>query len=73
LDVRRLPPAQALVHLLGLSRVEGWCHDDVVRRDFDRLSALVNRVPVYLAVVPWGPPFPQAVVGELLDLANAPR
>ncbi len=73
LDARRLQPAQALVHLLGLSRVEGWCREDVVRRDFDRLSALVNRVPVYLAIVPWGPPFPDAVVGELLDLATAPQ
>ena len=70
LEVRRMPATDALLRLLGLARVEGWSRPDVVRRDFARLSALANDVPVYTALVPWGPPFDSSLPAELARLAR---
>jgi hypothetical protein len=71
-DAVRLAPPDALMRLLGLLRVEGWSRTDVLQRDFRRLGDLVNVVPVYAAVVPWGPPFPPSVAPDLAALVTRP-
>ncbi len=70
--IRPVPQPAALIKLMGLLRVEGWNESEVLGRDFSRLSRLVNLVPVYTAIVPWGPPFSPMVVAELTKLATQP-
>lgn len=68
LRVRRLDRKRALLVMLGLPRLPGWVDESVLSRQFDQLAALVSRVPVITATVPWGPPFAQEMAGKLLDL-----
>ena len=68
-ELQPVPPAQALMALLSLSRVEGWSDPTVIQRDFQRVSALIGTVPTYRAVVPWGPPFLPSVAPALAALA----
>ena len=40
----------------------------MLRRDFTTLSRLVNEIPVYDVVIPWGPPFDPTVAPALANL-----
>jgi hypothetical protein len=64
-SITRVPPDAALFGLLAVPRVYGWRRERELKRDFSVLSRLVESVPLYVATIPWGPPF-QPVVTELL-------
>lgn len=59
-------PAQALIFLGHFPRLPGWKDTEVLTEQFNRLADLVERVPVYLATVPWGPPFSVETGNHLL-------
>jgi hypothetical protein len=64
-EVTRLSSKEAMLLLLGLPRLMGWCDPDVLSRTFTQIGALVERVPVLIAQVPWGPPFPPDLASQL--------
>lgn len=64
-EVDVVPPRQAMFLLLGFPRLLGWRDPVVLRRQFGLTGALVRRIPVLVARVPWGPPFPDDVGREL--------
>lgn len=66
-DIIRLSPREALLQLARYPRVLGWTHPPTAAQQFALLGALVELVPMYQAFVPWGPPFDDCVVDELLD------
>lgn len=61
-----ISPAQALIFLGHFPRLPGWVDTEVLAQQFNRLADLVERVPVYLAIVPWGPPFRAETASQLL-------
>ena len=65
LEIDRLRPAEALTRLIRFPRVLGWKVPDPVRREFRALAELVERVPVFTAEIPWGPPFSSELAAEL--------
>lgn len=65
-SVRRLAGARALLRMSQFPRVLGWREPASADRAFQSLADLVERVPVYEATIPWGPPFPRATLDELL-------
>ncbi|PZS35495.1 MAG: hypothetical protein DLM61_01775 [Pseudonocardiales bacterium] len=67
LTLTALSPSQALILLGHFPRLLGWVDTGVLAHQFNRLADLVERVPVYLAVVPWGPPFAIETGTQLLD------
>jgi hypothetical protein len=71
LRVDRLPAPQALIELLRCPRTTGWTTADSVRRDFGTLAELAEIVPVYLASLPWGPPFTPRLAKTLLTHIQA--
>jgi hypothetical protein len=71
IEVRRLEPSKAVFWLLAFPRVHGWCRPDVLSRDFTMLSIIVNSVPVYDVMVPWGPPFRSDLAASLAALPRA--
>lgn len=62
-----LTGAHALLRLTQLPRVLGWLDKAGRADDFRNLSALVSRVPVVEARIPWGPPFAPDIGAQLLD------
>lgn len=73
LDIRRLPAGAALVELSRRPRILGWSDERILAQEFSNLSELVRRVPVFVARVPWGPPFDDTVIDALLTCCRAPR
>jgi hypothetical protein len=69
---RRLRPAEALLRLSRYPRVLGWQDPESMATTFQALADLVERVPVYEAVVPWGPPFETGVLEGLLRAVEVP-
>ncbi|GAB3583510.1 hypothetical protein GCM10027445_58380 [Amycolatopsis endophytica] len=69
-SVERLAGARAFVRMSQFPRVLGWRDPVVMDLAFQWLADLVQRVPVYEAVVPWGPPFSGAVLDELLTAVS---
>jgi hypothetical protein len=67
-EAEQLDPTKALFAILATPRVHGWRDKAVLAREFDMLSALVNSVPVFVASVPWGPPFDPAVARSIAKL-----
>jgi hypothetical protein len=67
LTLMSVKPAQALILLSKFPRLPGWVDTAVLTNQFNRLADLVERVPVYLAVVPWGRPFATEVGTQLLE------
>lgn len=72
-SVVRVPPARALLRLSSFPRVLGWSEPESAGRAFQALADLVERVPVFEATVPWGPPFRPDVLAALLDAVSAGR
>lgn len=64
--VKRLSGARALLRMSQFPRVLGWREPVSAGRAFQSLADLVERVPVYEATIPWGPPFARATLDELL-------
>lgn len=69
---RRLGVAEALLRLSRYPRVLGWQDAASMAEAFQALGDLVERVPVYEAAVPWGPPFADGVLEGLLRAVEAP-
>lgn len=69
---RVLEPTQGLYALLACPRVHGWRDHEVVARDFLTLSKLSNAVPIIEVTIPWGPPFHDDVVDQLLSVVRSP-
>ena len=69
---RRLGAAEALLRLSRYPRVLGWQDPESMRAAFQSLGDLVERVPVYEAAIPWGPPFAEGVLEGLLAAVDAP-
>jgi hypothetical protein len=67
LELTALTPAQSLILLNQFPRIPGWVDSEGLSRQFTLLGALVKRVPAYVAIVPWGPPFVVETGQQLLD------
>ncbi|MBN9105301.1 MAG: hypothetical protein J0I14_09880 [Propionibacteriaceae bacterium] len=65
-SVQRLDEKSALLLMMRFPRLLGWSDPQVIERQFQQLGELVASVPVYLAQLPWGPPFPAGLADELL-------
>jgi hypothetical protein len=65
--IERLSPKDALLLLSRFPRLLGWQDDTVLGRSFDQLADIVAGVPVHLAWLPWGPPFHEDLVTDLLE------
>lgn len=55
----------ALLALLGFPRIPGWREPTTLEQQFAATAALLRTVPVYLANVPWGPPFDPEIAPQL--------
>ena len=67
-EITRLSPKEAMVVLSQFPRLLGWQDAAVRRASFHQLADVVDRVPVHVAVLPWGPPFPEDIAS-----GRAPR
>lgn len=65
-SVQRLDAKSALLLMMRFPRLLGWSDPQVIDRQFQQLADLVASVPVHVAQLPWGPPFPSALTGDLL-------
>lgn len=70
LELTALTPAQSLILLSQFPRIPGWVNGTELSRQFTLLGALVERVPAYVAAIPWGPPFAVETGQQLLDALN---
>ena len=66
LSVERLRGRRAAAELLRAPRLIGWLEPSLIRLHFELTEGLVNAVPVLEATIPWGPPFPLGLAGELV-------
>lgn len=66
LEVTRLRGPEAAMELVRYPRSLGWRDPAPLRRDFDVLARVAKAVPVYRAVLPWGPPFQPDLGARLL-------
>ena len=57
LGVERLPATRALYLLSSYPRVIGWQNEELIRQQFVGLARVAKTVPIFQAVIPWGPPF----------------
>ncbi|HUC36557.1 MAG TPA: hypothetical protein VMR97_05485 [Acidimicrobiales bacterium] len=71
LELRQLDPVEATLLLSAFPRLEGWRSAKVIESQLDGLSRLTGSVPVFVASVPWGPPFDDTVVEALLGAVTA--
>jgi hypothetical protein len=66
-EITRLSSKDAMVLLTQFPRLPGWQDAAVRRASFHHLADVVERVPVYAAVLPWGPPFPDDIARRVLS------
>lgn len=69
-EVTRLGAMDALITLLRFPRLLGWTDPAVLDRQFQQAGEIVERVPVYLARVPWGPPFRPGIATAITAAAG---
>ena len=61
----RLPPTAAALGLLSFPRILGIRDQHLLAAHLDQMTDLAARVPVLVADVPWGSPFPSDLAGRL--------
>jgi hypothetical protein len=66
LSLTRVPPATAALSLLASPRILGIRDQHMLAVQFVQMIELAERVPVFVADVPWGPPFDPDLAGRLL-------
>jgi hypothetical protein len=66
LSVCRLDPLRAVLGLASFPRFVGWEDPTTQAEQFQHLGEVCDRVPVFTAHLPWGPPFPTNLSGSLL-------
>jgi hypothetical protein len=66
-EITRLSSTEAMVLLSQFPRLLGWQDEAVRRASFHQLADVVDRVPVHLALLPWGPPFPDDIAVRVLQ------
>lgn len=71
-DVRRLGKVEAMLMLSRFPRIVGWEDPEALAQQFGYLSEIVADVPVFVAKVPWGPPFPPEIAAQLLQGLGVP-
>lgn len=67
LRFERLRGVHAALTLARYPRLMGWRDPMVLRRFVNDATSLASQIPVLLAKVPWGPPFPEGIVAELQE------
>ena len=72
LDILRISRRQAHFTVLRYPRLLGWRSSDAIRAHFELASAIAEQVPVFLARVPWGPPFRDDIASALWSAARVP-
>ena len=65
-ELTRLEPKEAVPVLSQFPRLLGWRDATVRRAAFHHLAELADRVPVHVALLPCGPPFPADLGTEVL-------
>ena len=66
LHLTEVSSAKGLAWMGRYPRIAGWTDNEMRAREFTRLAALARCVPVYIAVLPWGLPFPARIADDLL-------
>ncbi|TAM69483.1 MAG: hypothetical protein EPN48_08990 [Microbacteriaceae bacterium] len=69
--LERLAKPQAAVALLQYPRLMGWQDAAVAQASFRHIVSIASAVPVFIAYVPWGPPFPADMGHAILAEAAA--
>jgi hypothetical protein len=69
--LRRLPALEAMLLLLRSPRLVGWRDQATTAQQFSLVGDLVERVPVVVADIPWGPPFDPSVPRQVVDALDA--
>jgi hypothetical protein len=64
--VERLRGVDALLMLSRFPRIVGWEEPTLLQRQFEFVADIVERVPVYVGYLPWGPPFAHDLAPRLL-------
>jgi hypothetical protein len=67
LSFERMPTKEAVLALLAFPRLMGWRDPDVLGAYFSLATATAAAVPVVVANVPWGEPFPGGFTEALTD------
>ena len=65
LGIARLPRQEAVFALLNFPRLLGWQDQDIVSSHLAHIIRIVETVPVFVAQIPWGPPFGAGLGAEL--------
>lgn len=73
LSVRKVPARDAGFLVLSFLRLSGWEDDQIARRHFAAMVSVAARVPVYIADVPWGPPFDSGMATALRSAVGLER
>ena len=73
LRLERVLGGQAVLALACAPRILDWRRGRELEMGLLAMSRLVERVPVYRARIPWGPPFSQETAQELVELVAADR
>ena len=66
LEVHRLGAMEGLQALLRYPRVVTWTAPEPIGRVFQLTAAAAERLPVYRALVPWGPPFQSDLAEQII-------
>lgn len=67
IELTRLQPRDAAIGLLSFPRILGICAPVLLSRAFVQATDIAEAVPMFVADVPWGPPFAEDLPKRLLD------
>lgn len=72
LKLSHVQGAESLLTLARFPRIVGWTDQETNATQFRFLADLVRRVPVFVATIPWGPPFAAGLGADIATAVGVP-
>jgi hypothetical protein len=72
LELTAVHGAESLLTLARFPRIVGWTDQETNATQFRFLADVVRRVPVFVATIPWGPPFAAGLGGAIAAACGVP-
>jgi len=66
LKLEQIPQSKSLLYLMAYPRIQESAQKKYLQRRLDFLGRIAANVPIFVAEIPWGPPFSQELASSLV-------
>jgi hypothetical protein len=67
LKLEQIPQSKSLLYLMAYPRIQESAQKKYLQRRLDFLGRIAANIPIFVAEIPWGLPFPRELASSLIQ------